>query len=294
MLLSYTCEVNKEERSQTSRKPSRGGHQADTTFVWGHQPRIQKSVGHLQRHGCPAASSPLYTSTNSRGVDDLWNSKEEERLSNTCTVWESYPTSEDNLLGFHAFTGDTTSVFSGHDQRSYWKTFQNHPHLGRDGDLAPIEQFVCHLYGTPEQPTVDNARLQLFRKANLVLEMLPPTRDALGLHTARTNYQAKIWLQTDHDHIHIPSPTDISTWTIESDCLKAVWTRLPAIQDACLELVTCGCKAKYRMARCSRFKTNLNCTYACGCDGVIVATQLANRLGCWWMRHVIPHHSALE
>jgi len=49
---------------------------------------------------------------------------------------------------------------------------QNHPHLvqgiGRDGDLAPIEQFVCHVYG------------------KLSLEMLPPTRDALELHTACT------------------------------------------------------------------------------------------------------------
>ena len=56
----------------------------------------------------------------------------------------------DNLLGFHAFTGcDTTSAFSGHGKRSCWKTFLNHPHLvqgiGRDGELAPTEQFVCHL-----------------------------------------------------------------------------------------------------------------------------------------------------
>ena len=63
--------------------------------------------------------------------------------------------------------------------------------IGRDGELAPIEQFVCHLYGTPEQQTVDNARLQLFGKGKLGLEMLPPTRYALELHTARANYQAK-------------------------------------------------------------------------------------------------------
>ena len=159
----------------------------------------------------------------------------------------------DNLLGFHAFTGcDTTSAFSGYGKRSCWKTFQNHPHLaqgiGRDGELAPIEQFVCHLYGTPEQQTVDNATLQLFGKGKLGLEMLPPTRDALELHIARANYQAKIWLQADQEHIDIPSPTDISAWTMESDCLNVVWTRLPPIPDACLELVTCGCKATYRTA----------------------------------------------
>ena len=90
----------------------------------------------------------------------------------------------DNLLGFHAFTGcDTTSAFSGHGKQSCCKTFQNHPHfvqgIGRDGELAPIGQFVCHLYGTPEQQTVDNARLKLFGKGTLGLEMLSPTRDAL-------------------------------------------------------------------------------------------------------------------
>ena len=114
---------------------------------------IQKSVGHLQRYGCHAASSPLYASTNSRSVDELWKRKcypihaLSERLAKPL---------RDNLLGFHAFTGcDTTSAFSGHGKQSCWKTSQNHPHfvqgIGRDGELAPIEQCVCHLYGTPEQ-----------------------------------------------------------------------------------------------------------------------------------------------
>ena len=54
-------------------------------------------------------------------------------------------------MGFHALTAcDTTSAFSGHGKRSCGKTFQNHPHLvqgiGRDGELALIEQFVYHLY----------------------------------------------------------------------------------------------------------------------------------------------------
>ena len=124
------------------------------------------------------------------------------------------------------------------------------------------------MYGTPEQPNVDNARLQLFGKAKLGLEMLPSTRDALERHTACINYQANIWLQADQEHIHIRSPTDTSAWTMESYCLKAVWTRYPALPGACLELVTCGCKAKCRTDRCRCFKTYLNCTYACGYDGV--------------------------
>ena len=93
-----------------------------------------------------------------------------------------------NLLSFHALTGcDTTSAFHSYGKKSCWKTFRNQPLLvagiGGDGELAPIEQFVCHLYGRPEQSSVDQARLHLFCKAKKGLEMLPPTKDALELHT---------------------------------------------------------------------------------------------------------------
>ncbi len=59
------------------------------------------------------------------------------------------------LLSFHALTGcDTTSDFHGYGKKSCWKTFLNQPLLVagicRNGELAPIEQFVCHLYGRPE------------------------------------------------------------------------------------------------------------------------------------------------
>ena len=179
----------------------------------------------------------------------------------------------DNLLSFHALTGcDTTSSFTGHGKKSCWKTFEKQPLLvkgiGRDGELASIEQFVCHLYGTPEQSNVNNSRLQLFGKANKGLEMLPPTRDALELHSARANYQAKIWLQADKEHIDVSPPIDTAAWKKVSECLEAVWTRLPPIPDACLELVSCGCKSKCKTGRCSCFRKDLKCTYACGCDAI--------------------------
>lgn len=177
----------------------------------------------------------------------------------------------DNLLSFHTLTGcDTTSSFHGHGKKLCWKVYQKNPQLltgiGRDGDLAPIEKFVCDLYGTPEQPTVNHARLQLFGKAKKGLEMLPPTVDALELHAVRANYQAKIWMQADKESIEVISPTNTEAWKMESGHLEAVWTRLPAIPDACLELVTCGCQSKCRTARCTCFRKNLKCTVACGCD----------------------------
>ena len=79
------------------------------------------------------------------------------------------------------------------------------------------------------QPTVDH----LFGKGNKALEMLPPTRDALELHAAQANHQAKIWLQADKEHIDVASPTETCVWKKESGGIQAVWS-LTAPYSRCL------------------------------------------------------------
>lgn len=180
---------------------------------------------------------------------------------------------KDNLLSFHALTGcDTTSSFSGHGKKSCWKIFEKHPQLvngiGRDGDPADTERFICSLYGVPEAETINHARLHLFSKANKGLEKLPPTQDAMTLHLSRANYQAKIWLQADQEIINVTTPADTSGWKMEMDALAVVWETLPPVPDACLELVTCGCKSKCSTARCTCFRNNFKCTPACACDAI--------------------------
>ena len=100
----------------------------------------------------------------------------------------------ESLLSLHALTGcDTTSSFSDHGKKTCLKTFQNQPLLlkgiRRDGELAPIEQFVCKLYHSPDQAMVNQARCQLLDKVKKGLELLQPTRDALELHSMCANYQ---------------------------------------------------------------------------------------------------------
>jgi len=117
----------------------------------------------------------------------------------------------DTILRFHALTGcDTTSAFSGHGNKSCWKTFQKDTFLvsrvGHDGEIAPVEEFVCHLYGTPKQPTINHTRLQLFGKAK------KGSRIALDLHAIHANYQAKIWLKTNKEHIDVPPPVATTAW----------------------------------------------------------------------------------
>ena len=100
--------------------------------------------------------------------------------------------------------------------------------------------------------------------SKLGLEMLSQP-DTLELHTASANYQTKIWLQADQEHMyshpfsHRHLCMDDGVRLLES-CLDKI-TRYS-------RCVTCGCKAKSRTAWCSCFKTYLNCTYAYGCDGV--------------------------
>ena len=77
---------------------------------------------------------------------------------------------------------------------------------------------------TPEQPTTNHARLQLFGKANKGLYMLPPIRDALELHAIRANYQAKIVLQADKEHLGVPPQLVSMVRKKDSESLTAVWT----------------------------------------------------------------------
>ena len=154
--------------------------------------------------------------------------------------------------------------------------FTSHPDLlsgvGRDVTVEDTEKYVCLLYGIDENAVkdIDHARHSLFVKAKHDLEMLPPTHDTLELHIARANYQAKIWLQadkalTDHEN---NKPTDTIGWRAGVEGIEVVWKRLPAVQDACMELVTCGCKTKCATVRCKCCKACLKCTPACKCDAI--------------------------
>lgn len=207
---------------------------------------------------------------------DVW------MVSGTARQQKNYPISKialqlpkevvANILGYHSLTGcDTTSAFSGRGKRSSWKIYMQHPELlqgvGRDGPAELAEEFVCRLYGsqTPSRG-LDCARSAIFQKGQIALEMLPPTRDAFSLHLKRSNYQAKIWLQADKSTLAVGSPCESQGWRATDDGLCVVWTHLPPIPQACVELVACGCKTKCRTMACSCLKKEQVCTPACTCN----------------------------
>lgn len=187
-----------------------------------------------------------------------------ERFDNTIRV---------NLLGFHALTGcDSTSSFAGHGKTKSWKTFVKEPcmldSVGRDGNVAEVERFVCSLYGMPELNDIDECRFKLFSKGKCTGEQLPPKRDALNLHFQRSNHQTKVWFQADQEVMQVGNLSDISGWALVGDVLQTVWSSLPAVPKACMSLITCNCKSKCGTAGCSCFKKRMKCMPACGCDAV--------------------------
>jgi len=155
---------------------------------------------------------------------------------------------KENLLGFHALTGcDTTSAFSGHGKKTCWKVFESQPHLvngiGRDGDLSSVEEFVCSVFlmVLPQSQMWTkpgfNSSVKPGRALRCCLQRGMPWPCTLVVLTT-------IWLQADQEHIQVPSHVNTSAWIKEQDCLVPVWTRLPPIPDAYVQLVTFACKSK--------------------------------------------------
>ena len=90
------------------------------------------------------------------------------------------------------------------DNEIFWKQFLETPNLahlmGRGLNFREVEEFVFRLYGgcaAPESADIDLIRFNPFYKARKGLELLPPTKDAFGLHCFRADYQTSIWLKNE-------------------------------------------------------------------------------------------------
>ncbi|KAH3785434.1 hypothetical protein DPMN_163524 [Dreissena polymorpha] len=69
-----------------------------------------------------------------------------------------------------------------------------------------------------------------------ILDLLPPTNDALELHIKLANYQAKIWLNaTDTGNDFQPDDSlDTGAWKLKEKSLKPVWMRKSKVPAACV------------------------------------------------------------
>ena len=77
-------------------------------------------------------------------------------------------------------------------------------------------------------------------KHQCLSSQLPPTKDALGKHTGRANYQAAIWRRALAARPAVPTPHGHG-WILWSGSLYIAWMdQLPA-PEAILELIHCNC-----------------------------------------------------
>ena len=126
------------------------------------------------------------------------------------------------------------------------------------------ETFVCQIYEKNNVDSEDAAHRVIFQKGSKP-EMMPPTKDALGLHMQHEHHQCSMWNLAHYTVPQLPNVTEME-WTWDSR-LHLILVTLDPIPEACIELVSCSscsCKTRCLTMHCSRHIANVSCTPACG------------------------------
>lgn len=101
---------------------------------------------------------------------------------------------------------------------------------------------MCHLYGQVDCTDINKARYNLFRLGKHSEEQLPPTKDSLGKHLMRANYQAAVWRRSLEQLQELPGPVG-NGWLLADDgTLEIDWCDLPPAPESILKTVQCACK----------------------------------------------------
>ena len=171
---------------------------------------------------------------------------------------------------FHAITGcDTVSFIAGRGKLKAWEAWMAFPPVTQGflklaackeeiGAPTPetLEQFIVLMYPWISQ----------FSKGNRSIKNIPPTSDALHRHVLRAAYQgAFVWSQCLEKEPQLPSPSSWG-WKKGEQYWQSVWMTHSQAQDACYELIRCGCKKGCR-DRCKCAAVHLQCTALCSCWG---------------------------
>ena len=91
---------------------------------------------------------------------------------------------------------------------------------------------------------VNEARMDLYFTRTQNIETIPPTKNALFLHTKRALYQSGVWSKCLEAIQNLPSPKNFG-WKDSGEVLiKWVphWTTEAEASKECREFVKCACK----------------------------------------------------
>ena len=190
------------------------------------------------------------------------------------------------MVFFHAFTGcDTTSSFKNIGKKKAFEAlkcyseietifadFYNNPFPNfaeDDAIFGKIQRFVIIMYSkTFPLFDVNEARLDLYFARTQSLESIPPTKNALFLHTRRALLQSGIWSCCLDAMQNLSSTKDFG-WTESSDSIKwsPQWMTQNEASKECREFVKCGCKTSCTGSkRCKCNSADLKCTLLCSCQ----------------------------
>ena len=184
---------------------------------------------------------------------------------------------------FHAFTGcDQVSFLSHVTKISAWKVWQSfdeitrifsmlsqHPILMQVEEARSVfERFTVLLYShTSNLMAVNECRRALFCQGRSI-DNIPPTGEALKMHTLRSSYIAgHIWGQSTVPKQTLPEPNAWG-WKEEDGKFFPYWTTLPEAAAGIRDLVKCSCNLqKGCKGRCKCVQSELQCTELCRCKG---------------------------
>ena len=117
---------------------------------------------------------------------------------------------------------------------------------------------------------VNEARMDLYFTRTQNIETIPPTKNALFLHTKRALYQSGVWSKCLEAIQNLPSPKNFG-WKDSGEVLvKWVphWTTEAEASKECREFVKCACTTVCgSSARCTCKGADFKCTllFKCKC-----------------------------
>ena len=137
--------------------------------------------------------------------------------------------------------------------------------------LPTLERYVIITYDRSNTcKEVNEARRDLFTRKGRDIEGIPPTADALRLHTKRCAYQAgHCWGKALVPSHPLPCPSEWGWVQSASQVWEPLFMTLPEASQSCQELLKCGCKIdKGCTRRCKCVRAELQCTALCNCSGL--------------------------
>ena len=138
-----------------------------------------------------------------------------------------------------------------------------------DDKFKKVQRFVVLMYSrTSAINNVNEARIDLYFSQTQNIETIPPTKNALLLHTKRALFQSGVWSRCLETIQNLPSPKDFGWIETEDDAVKWTpnWMTQFEASKECREFVKCGCKTSCTGSkRCKCHSVDLKCTRLCTC-----------------------------